>query len=576
MRFIKDENKHENRNQTYNRSKISFMVFVFMLIFAILTIRLVDVMIFQSEYYNQKAKDIQQRERKIKAARGKILDANGTVLADSVSVCTISVIHSQIKEPERVIEVLSKELGMSEEKIRTRVEKVSSMEKIKSNVDKEVGDKILSYGLSGVKIDQDYRRCYPFDSLASKVLGFTGADNQGIIGLEVKYDSYLMGTNGTILTTTDARGREVKHVRQERIEPVNGKDLHLSLDYNIQKYCMQAAQKTYIQKEAEGVEVIAMNPQNGEILAMVDYPEYNLNDPFTLIPEATSEDCNQMWRNWCVSDTYEPGSIFKIVTAAAALEEQLVSVDEAFFCPGYIMVEDRRIRCHKTTGHGAQTFETGIWNSCNPVFISVGTRIGAERFYSYFQKFGLMEKTGIDLSGEAGTIMHKKEKIGPVELATISFGQSFQISPIRMAATVASIINGGYAVTPHFGVCVTDADGQKVWEFPTEKKERICSSQTSETMQKLLLGVVSEGGGEKAYIEGYEIGGKTATSQLLPRSERKYISSFLGFAPADDPQILVMVIIRKPHGIYYGGTIAAPVAKEIFENILPYLKKNKK
>lgn len=573
MRFFME------RSRTYHRKKIMVFFFAIFACAVILVGRLVYIMIFCSEYYTKMATDLQQRERSIKAARGKILDRNGVVLASNASVCTISVIHNQIEDPEAVIAMLVEELGISEETARKRVEKVSSIERIKSNVDKEIGDRILAYGYAGVKVDEDYKRVYSYDTLASKVLGFTGADNQGIVGLEVEYDSYLCGTDGKILTYTDARGVEVENAPEERLEPVNGNSLVTSLDYNIQMYCEQAAQKAYIQKEADGVEIIVMNPQNGEIYAMVDYPEYNLNDPFTLIDEYAEyagtekegEYQNAMWRNWCVSDTYEPGSIFKIVTTSIALEEDLVSLDEQFYCPGYIVVEDRKIRCHKTAGHGSETFVEGLQNSCNPVFIDVGLRIGAERYCDYMSQFGLLSKTNIDLPGEASTIMHSRDAIGPVELATMSFGQSFQISPIQLATTVSSLINGGTRITPHFGVAVVDEDGNEVERFTYDTVEGICSDETSETLRELLLSVVSEGGGSKAYIEGYEIGGKTATSQTLPRSDNKYISSFIGFAPADDPQVLVLVIIRNPTGVYYGGTIAAPVAKEIFENILPYL-----
>lgn len=542
--------------------------------------RVVYLMIFCSDYYTQKATDLQQREREIKAARGKILDRNHVVLASNTSVCTVSVIHNQITDPEAVITMLVSELGLSEQRVRKRVEKYSSIERIASNVDKETGDRILAYGYAGVKVDEDYKRVYPYDSLASKVLGFTGSDNQGILGLEVKYDDYLQGQNGLILTYTDARGREVVNAPEERKEPVNGMNLVTTLDYNIQSYCEQAANKAYIQKDADGVEILVMNPQNGEILAMVDYPEYNLNDPFTLVDkysvyadgEQESLYQNRMWRNWCVSDTYEPGSIFKTVTASIALEEKLVSLDERFYCPGYIVVEDRKIRCHKTNGHGSESFVEGLCQSCNPVFINLGGRIGANRFFDYMGQLGLLKKTGIDLPGEAATIMHAKDAIGPVELATMSFGQSFQITPIQMATTVSSIINGGYRVTPHLAKQIEDAEGAMVEQFASEKGESVISEETSACMRSLLEKVVSEGGGKNAYIEGYEIGGKTATSQTLPRSEHKYISSFLGFAPASEPQVLVMVIIRNPSGVYYGGTIAAPVAKEIFENILPYLE----
>ena len=568
------------RNKTYHRRKICVIGLVVAACVCVLLGRLVYLMIFRGDYYSRLATDLQQRERQIKAARGKILDAGGVVLAGNKSVCTISVIHNQIEDPEGVIAMLVKELDLPEDRVRKRVEKYSSIEKIKSNVDKETGNRILAYGYAGVKVDEDYKREYPYDDLASKVLGFTGGDNQGIIGLETVYDDYLQGQDGTILTTTDARGVEVDNIGEERIEPVAGNNLRLSLDANIQLFAAQAAEKAYLQKDADSVSILVMNPKDGQMFAMVDYPEFNLNQPFELTEEyreyaGTEEEqdyLNQMWRNHCINDTYEPGSTFKIITSAAALEEGVVSLEDRFHCPGYIIVEDRRIRCHKTTGHGAESFVEGIENSCNPVFINVGLRIGADRFYDYFDQFGLLTKTGIDLPGEAATIMHKRENIGLVELATISFGQSFQITPIQLAATVSSIINGGNRVTPHFGVQVEDASGNCIEKFSYEQKEGICSSETSEKMRYLLEKVVSEGGGNKAYIEGYSIGGKTATSQTLPRSANRYISSFLGFAPADDPQVLVLVIIRNPSGIYYGGTIAAPVAKEIFENILPYLE----
>lgn len=569
------------RNKTFNRKKVMIVFVAVFFIMMFLIGRLVYLMIFCSEYYGNKAENLHERERDIKAARGKLLDANGTVLATNKSVCTISVIHNQIEEPEKVIEMLVRELGIPEEAARKRVEKVSSIERVKTNVAKETGDAIRAYGLSGVKVDEDYKRYYPYGTLASKVLGFTGADNQGILGLEVKYDEYLQGTNGKILTLTDARGIEIENAGESRLEPVNGYDLCLSLDYNIQMYCEQAAKKVCTKKSADSVSVIVMNPQNGELMAMVNYPEFDLNNPFTLAGdtgEAVSAEekqnlLNKMWRNQCISDTYEPGSTFKIITAAAALEEGVVKLDDAFFCPGYKIVEDRRIRCARTTGHGAETFETGIMNSCNPVFMELGERLGAENFVGYFKQFGLLSKTNIDLPGEAGTIMHKTENIGPVELATISFGQSFQITPIQLVTTVSSIINGGTRVTPHFGVSVQDADGNTVKTFSYEMHENICTAETSETMRYLLEKVVSEGTGKNAKIEGFSIGGKTATSQTLPRSDHKYISSFLGFAPADNPQVLVLVVINNPQGIYYGGTIAAPVAKEIFENILPYLDK---
>ena len=569
------------RNKTFNRKKVMIVFVAVFFIMMFLIGRLVYLMIFCSEYYGNKAENLHERERDIKAARGKLLDANGTVLATNKSVCTISVIHNQMEEPEKVIAMLVKELGISEETARKRVEKVSSIERVKTNVAKETGDAIRAYELSGVKVDEDYKRYYPYGTLASKVLGFTGADNQGILGLEVKYDEYLQGTNGKILTLTDARGIEIENAGESRLEPVNGYDLCLSLDYNIQMYCEQAAKKVCTKKSADSVSVIVMNPQNGELMAMVNYPEFDLNDPFTLVGDTgesvSAEEkqnlLNKMWRNQCISDTYEPGSTFKIITAAAALEEGVVKLDDAFFCPGYKIVEDRRIRCARTTGHGAETFETGIMNSCNPVFMELGERLGAENFVGYFKQFGLLSKTNIDLPGEAGTIMHKTENIGPVELATISFGQSFQITPIQLVTTVSSIINGGTRVTPHFGVSVQDADGNTVKTFFYETHENICTAETSETMRYLLEKVVSEGTGKNAKIEGFSIGGKTATSQTLPRSDHKYISSFLGFAPADNPQVLVLVVINNPQGIYYGGTIAAPVAKEIFENILPYLDK---
>lgn len=569
------------RNKTFNRKKVMIVFVAVFFIMMFLIGRLVYLMIFCSEYYGNKAENLHERERDIKAARGKLLDANGTVLATNKSVCTISVIHNQIEEPEKVIEMLVRELGIPEETARKRVEKVSSIERVKTNVAKETGDAIRAYGLSGVKVDEDYKRYYPYGTLASKVLGFTGADNQGILGLEVKYDEYLQGTNGKILTLTDARGIEIENAGESRLEPVNGYDLCLSLDRNIQMYCEQAAKKVCTKKSADSVSVIVMNPQNGELMAMVNYPEFDLNDPFTLVGdngEAVSAEekqnlLNKMWRNQCISDTYEPGSTFKIITAAAALEEGVVKLDDTFYCPGYKIVEDRRIRCARTTGHGAETFETGIMNSCNPVFMELGERLGAENFVGYFKQFGLLSKTNIDLPGEAGTIMHKTENIGPVELATISFGQSFQITPIQLVTTVSSIINGGTRVTPHFGVSVQDADGNTAKTFSYETHENICTAETSETMRYLLEKVVSEGTGKNAKIEGFSIGGKTATSQTLPRSDHKYISSFLGFAPADNPQVLVLVVINNPQGIYYGGTIAAPVAKEIFENILPYLDK---
>lgn len=544
-----------------------------------LTGRLVYLMVFDAEYYQEKAKSLHEREREIKAARGEIIDRNGTVLATNKTVCTISVIHSQIKEPERVIKELSSILGLEEETVRKRVEKVSSMERIKTNVEKEVGDKIRDLELDGVKVDEDFKRYYPFEELASKVLGFTGGDNQGIIGLEVGYEHELKGQNGMILTTTDARGIELDGVAEDRIEPRAGNTLQISLDYNIQMYAQQMAEKVMEEKQAEKVALLLMNPKNGEILAMVNVPEFNLNEPFVLntegsenlTPEEKQDALNQMWRNGCINDTYEPGSTFKIITSSACLEEGVVKLNDRFHCPGYKMVEDRKIRCHKVGGHGSETFVQGIQNSCNPVFIEIGLRLGTDDFYKYFEQFGLMGETGVDLPGEASTIMHKKENVGQVELATMSFGQSFQVTPVQMAATVSSLINGGYRVTPHFGVQVLDAKGKKIETLHEGYGKRIVSEETSKTMQKLLESVVSEGSGKNAYVEGYSIGGKTATSQTLPRSANKYISSFIGFAPAQDPQILGMCVIYDPQGIYYGGTIAAPVIGDIFENIFPYL-----
>lgn len=565
------------KNKTYHKKKILVVFTCAFLILTGLIGRLVYLMVFDAEYYQKRAEDLHKRERKIKAARGEIVDRNGVVLATNKTVCTISVIHSQIKEPERVTEILAKELEMDQAEVRKRVEKVSSMEKVKTNVEKEVGDKIREYNLDGVKVDEDYKRYYPYDSLASKVLGFTGGDNQGIIGLEVKYEETLKGSNGTILTTTDARGIELDAVAEDRIEPVAGKTLEISMDYNIQKYCEQAAEKVMREKQADGVSILLMNPQNGEILSMVNVPEFNLNDPFELNTgeelegEKLQDALNAMWRNRCINDTYEPGSTFKIITSAACLEEGVVTPEDTFSCPGYRMVEDRRIRCHKVGGHGSETFVQGIQNSCNPVFIDIGLRLGAERFYDYFQQFGLLDLAGIDLPGEAGTIMHQVENIGLVELATISFGQSFQVTPVQMAVTVSSIINGGRRVTPHFGKAVLDREGNVLETLSYEERSGVVSEKTSKTMQTLLEGVVANGSGKNAYIEGYSIGGKTATSQTLPRSANKYISSFIGFAPAEDPQVLGMVVIHNPQGIYYGGTIAAPVLRSIFDNVLPYL-----
>lgn len=542
--------------------------------------RLVYLMGFRSDYYYEKAQELHERERDIKAARGRILDAKGKVLADNRTVCTVSVIHSQIKEPEKVISVLAQELEMKEEDIRKRVEKVSSIERIKTNVEKETGDAIREYGLSGVKVDEDYKRYYPYGSLASKVLGFTGGDNQGIIGLEVKYEEVLKGEAGKILTTTDARGVELERLGESREDPVSGNDLQISLDASIQEYVQQAALKVMEEKQAERVSILLMNPQNGEIYACVNVPEFDLNEPFQLntgqdtsglSPKKKQDLLNQMWRNPCLNDTYEPGSTFKIITMSAGLEEGVVSVNDHFFCPGYKIVEDRRIRCARRTGHGAETFVQGAQNSCNPVFIEVGLRLGVENYYKYFRQFGLLEKTGVDLPGEAGTIMHKMENMGEVELATVAFGQSFQITPIQLAATVSGLINGGNRVTPHFGVTVRSSDGTKAQKIEYPSPKRIVSQETSETVRAILETVVSEGSGKNAKIEGYFIGGKTATSQTLPRSANRYISSFLGFAPAENPQILGLCIIHDPKGIYYGGTIAAPVIRSIFENVLPYM-----
>ena len=567
------------RNKTFNRRKIMIIFVAVLLLMVFLMGRLVYLMIFCSEYYGVRAENLHERERDIKAARGNIYDRNGVVLAENKTVCTISVIHSQIEDPEKVIAVLTKELGMSEETVRKRVEKVSSIERIKTNVEKETGDAIRAYELAGVKIDEDYKRYYPYNELASKVIGFTGGDNQGIIGIEVKYDEYLEGINGKILTLTDARGVEIKNAGERRSEPVEGDDLYLSLDYNIQMYAAQAAVKVREEKQADSVSILVMNPQNGEILAMVNEPEFNLNEPFTLNTEIDTElseeekqdALNKMWRNQCINDTYEPGSTFKIITASAALEEGKVSLSDQFNCPGYKIVEDRRIRCHKVGGHGAEDFTHGIMNSCNPVFIEIGLRIGSDRFCDYFEQFGLLSRTNIDLPGEASTIMHKRENIGQVELATMSFGQSFQITPIQLATTVSSIINGGNRVTPHFGVETKNAEGDVTHTFVYEQKEHIVSEEPSTTMRYLLEKVVSEGSGKNAALEGFSIGGKTATSQTLPRSEKRYISSFLGFAPADDPQVLALIIINNPQGVYYGGTIAAPVCRDLFSNILPYL-----
>lgn len=537
--------------------------------------RLVYLMEVRSQYYYEKALDLHQRERSIKAARGKILDAKGKVLADNKTVCTVSVIHSQIKEPEKVIAMLTKELAMEEEWIRKRVEKKSSIERIKSNVEKQVGDRILSYGFDGVKVDEDYKRYYPFGSLASKVLGFTGADNQGIIGLEVKYDEILKGTPGKILTVTDARGIEIMEEGETRAEPQDGQNLQISLDIGIQEYAQQEALRVMEEKQATRVSILLMNPQNGEIYACVNVPEFDLNDPYTLNTGETSgnlqDQLNQMWRNPCLNDTYEPGSTFKIITMSAGLEEGVVTEEDHFFCPGYKIVEDRRIHCARRTGHGAQNFVEGAQNSCNPVFIEVGLRLGVSRYYRYFKQFGLLQKTNIDLPGEAGTIMHLPKNMGDVELATVSFGQSFQITPIQLATTVSSLINGGSRVTPHFGINVQNSDGTIIKKLEYDVTQGIVSEETSARVRAILETVVSVGSGKNAKIEGYSIGGKTATSQTLPRSANRYISSFLGFAPAEKPKILGLCVIHDPQGIYYGGTIAAPVIRRIFENVFPYL-----
>lgn len=570
------------RTMVFHRKKIWVIFAGCVLLLIGLATRLVYLMGVQSDYYIQKADDLHERERDIKAARGKILDVKGNVLADNRTVCTISVIHSQIKEPEKVIRVLKEQLSMDEETVRKKVEKVSSIERIKTNVDKTIGDAIREYALDGVKVDEDYRRYYPYGSLASKVMGFTGGDNQGIIGLEVKYDEILAGQPGKILTVTDARGMELDGTGERRKEPIAGDTLRTSLDISIQEYVQQAALKVMEEKQAERVAVLLMNPQNGEIYACVNVPEFDLNDPFTLNTAeetvagtdsgSSKQDLlNQMWRNPCLNDTYEPGSTFKIITMAAGLEAGVVSTEDRFFCPGYKVVEDRRIHCAKRTGHGAQNFVEGAQNSCNPVFIEVGLRLGVDRYYKYFKQFGLLKKTGIDLPGEAGTIMHNPKNMGEVELATVSFGQSFQITPVQLATTVSSVINGGNRITPHFGISVESADGTQIntLEYPVETG--ILSEETSETVRFILEKVVSEGSGKNAGIEGYSIGGKTATSQTLPRGSGRYISSFLGFAPAENPTVLGLCIIYNPQGMYYGGIIAAPVIRSIFENILPYL-----
>lgn len=569
----------ENGNRTFHRKKTTVIFLSCSVILVLLLFRLVYLMIARADYYSAKAVELHERERSIKAARGRIIDCNGMVIADNKTVCTISVIHSQIEDPEGIIAVLSSELGLSEEYVRKRVEKNSSIERIKSNVDKKIGDKIRELDLAGVKVDEDYKRYYPYGSLASKVLGFTGSDNQGIIGLEVIYEDYLEGKKGTILTVTDAKGIEIESAGESRIDPISGGDLHISMDINIQSYATQLANQAMETKEADSVSIIVMNPQNGELLAMVNVPEFDLNNPYELIgvesdsytPEEKQNLLNAMWRNGCINDTYEPGSIFKIITAAAGLESGVVTPDSTFSCPGYIIVEDRKIRCHKVGGHGAENFVQGIMNSCNPVFITVGLRVGAERFYDYFEQFGILKKTGVDLPGEAGTIMHKLKDIGEVELATISFGQSFQLTPIQLITTAASIVNGGTRITPHFGVEVTDGQGKSIEKLTYSVTNGIVSEETSATMRELLEKVVSEGGGKNGAIEGVRIGGKTATSETLPRGTGKYISSFIGFTPAENPQIMAIAIINHPKGTYYGGLIAAPIIRQLFENILPYL-----
>lgn len=573
-----------SRSRTYNRRNILIIVMVVLIVALALSVRLGYLMIFKSEVYAERAQDLHERERAIKAKRGSIYDKNGVLIATNKPVCTISVIHKQIKEPERVIEVLSQLLGLSEEKVRKRVEKRSSIERIKSNVDKEIADKIREYDLDGVMVDEDYKRYYPYGSLASRVIGFTGSDNQGIIGLEVKYDKFLKGIDGKILTLTTAYGVEIENAAEDRLEPRPGNDLYISLDANVQQFAEQAALKVKESKNANNVKLIVMNPQNGEIYAMVNAPEFDLNDPYTLIDEIAQDYADQtlsqeklnellngMWRNACISDTYEPGSTFKIVTATAALEEGVVKLNDRFYCPGYKKVADRMIRCHKAGGHGSQSFVEGIKNSCNPVFMEIGARVGVDKMYSYFEKLGLFKKTGIDLPGEANSIMHKKDNIKEVELATISFGQSFQITPLQLLTAASAIVNGGTLVTPHLGVEIRSSDGVsiKALDYPT--LENAITKETSETMKQLLEAVVSDGTGKRAYIPGFRIGGKTATSEKLPRSSNKYISSFIGFAPADNPQVIAIVLIDEPEGIYYGGTVAAPVIAELFDNILPYL-----
>ena len=562
----------------YQKKKILFLGVGSLILLLGLFGRLMYLMVVKSDYYAAMAQELHERERDIKAARGRILDRNGVILADNKTVCTISVIYSQMEDREAVIDMLCKELDLTEEYVRKRVEKYSARERIKSNVEKEIGDRIRAYDMPGVKVDEDYKRYYPYNLLASKVVGFTGSDNQGIIGLEVMYEDYLSGTPGQILTVTDAKGIELQREGERREEPIAGQDLTISLDLNIQNYAMQLASQAYETKEAENVMILVMNPQNGEIYACVNWPEFDLNNPYELTDVwstkltggNTQDNLNKMWRNGSINDTYEPGSTFKIITAAAGLEEGVVTPQDTFSCPGFIMVEDRRIRCHKTTGHGAETFVQGTQNSCNPVFITVGMRLGVEKYYAYFERFGLKNKTGIDLPGESRTIVHQMEHMGPVELATMSFGQSFQITPIQLLTTVSSIINGGNRVTPHLALKSEGAEGVTVFEYPVT--EGIVSEETSATMCDILESVVSEGGGKNGRVEGYLVGGKTATSQTLPRGNGKYIASFIGFAPADDPQVIALAIITHPKGVYYGGQIAAPIVRQLFENILPYLE----
>ena len=573
------------KNLTYHKKKVWVVFLCCGAVLLGLTIRLVYLMGFRSDYYYEKAEDLHERERDIKGARGKILDSQGKVLAANKTVCTVSVIHSQVTDPEKVIRVLVDKLGIDEEKIRKKVEKVSSIERIRTNVEKETGDAIREENLDGVKVDEDYRRYYPYGSLASRVLGFTGGDNQGIIGLEVRYEEILKGKSGKILTVTDARGIELNGMGEKREEPKAGNNLRISLNADIQEFVQQEALRVMEEKQAERVSILLMNPQNGEILACANVPEFDLNDPFTLntdtdtsgMTDREKQDIlNRMWRNPCLNDTYEPGSTFKIITMAAGLEEKVVSLEDRFYCPGYKLVDDRRIHCANRRGHGSQNFVEGAQNSCNPVFIEVGLRLGVDRYYHYFRKFGLLEKTGVDLPGEAGTIMHQKKNMGNVELATVSFGQSFQITPVQLAATVSSLINGGRRITPHFGVAVENPEGNRIEELEYPAKTGVLSEKTSQEIRYILEKVVSVGSGKNAAIEGYSIGGKTATSQTLPRSANRYISSFLGFFPAEDPQILALCIIHDPKGIYYGGTIAAPVVRRIFENILPYMEKLEK